>query len=422
MPDAQEHIPDELRSQRKILLTGLAASGLVSLLWGLSYTLLGLGRASWVGYGAAALNLLLLAAFFRTRAYRLLLFIHCSANLLLPFAAEALLGGMQRSGCLGLWAVVGPLTVLIHEMPGPWVWFAAFLALQMGSIATDPYWAAHAAVLDPNLSRVFLFSNVVGVFSILFFPLRYVDHLRRQLKETVKQQSMALAMEHANSERLILNILPESVARKLKAKEGMVVDAYPDASVLFADIAGFTRFSSGLPAGELVDLLNGIFCLFDALAEEYGLEKIKTIGDAYMVVGNVPAPVDQHLVVMAEMALSMQAVFQAHAATDLGLGLRLGLHSGPVVAGVIGTKKFSFDLWGDTVNIASRMESHGEPGRIQVSQAVYERLKGEYLFEERGAIELRGRGAMKTWWLQGRRPGSVFRQQKAEIRSLPQFI
>jgi len=395
--------PEELRSRQKIFVMGLLATGVISLLWGLSYTLLGLGRASWVGYGAVVLDLALLGLFYRRRGHLGLLYVHTFANLVLPFVAQALVGGIERSGCLGLWAVVGPLTALMHEMPGAWLWFAAFLVLQFASVIAEPYFAAHAAPMAQTLSHLFLLSNLAGVLCILFFPLQYVDHLRRQLQDRVRRQALDLAEEHANAERLLHNILPEAVARRLKANEGMVVEAHSDASVLFADIAGFTRYSAGLPPRQLVEMLNGVFCLFDALAEEYGLEKIKTIGDAYMVVGNVTGREDEHLGAMADMALAMQRVFSNHSAAAEGLALRMGLHCGPVVAGVIGTTKFSFDLWGDTVNVASRLETQGAVGRVQVSSEVFERLKTDFVLEERGSIELKGRGGMSTWWLIGRR-------------------
>lgn len=383
-PAFQPSDPEELRDHKRVFAVGLAATALVSLLWGLSYSLLGLFRAR--------------------RGFRGLLYAHCAVNLLLPFVAQCLLGGLVSSGCLGLWAVVGPLTVLVHDLPRPGLWFAAFLGLQAAFLASDPLWAAHGHALDPDLARVFLMANLAGVLAALFFPLQYVHGMRRVLQERVHQQALGLAMEHAQTERLLHSILPEAVAAQLKARHGMVVQAFPWASVLFADIAGFTRYCAGLPPEDLVQMLNGVFCLFDALAEEFGLEKIKTIGDAYMVVGNLPQALEDHLAMMAEMALSMQQVFAAHACASQGLALRIGIHCGPVVAGVIGSKKFSYDLWGDTVNVASRLESHGEPRRIQVSADVYEGLKARYTFEDRGVVDLRGRGGVRAYWLLGRLP------------------
>jgi adenylate cyclase len=206
--------------------------------------------------------------------------------------------------------------------------------------------------------------------------------------------------EEAKSEELLLNILPESIAARLKGGESVIADSFADVTVLFADLVGSTELAASISATELVERLNEIFSLFDAIAAKHGLEKIKTIGDAYLVVGGLPEPRDDHVVAVAEMALEMQA-----ALPDLirdAPPLRIGMHSGPVVAGVIGAHKFSYDLWGDTVNVASRMESHGIPGRIQTTPEVRTLLGDRYRFEERGPIEVKGRGTMVTHFLTGR--------------------
>jgi len=211
--------------------------------------------------------------------------------------------------------------------------------------------------------------------------------------------------ERQKSERLLLNILPKPIADRLKQGEEIIADNFPEVSVLFADIVGFTRLSAQISASKLVRLLNEIFSMFDELAEQHGLEKIKTIGDAYMVVGGLPAPRPDHVEAIAEMAFDMQKAITTFTTTSsASLNIRIGIHTGPVVAGVIGTKKFSYDLWGDTVNMASRMESHGVKDEIQVTVAAYERLKDNYLLEERGVIDVKGKGEMKTYLLTGRKP------------------
>jgi len=208
--------------------------------------------------------------------------------------------------------------------------------------------------------------------------------------------------EREKSERLLLNILPEAIADQLKQEPGAIADGFSNVTVLFADIVGFTELSNRLTPTQAVVLLNQIFSRFDALAEKYNLEKIKTIGDAYMVVGGVPTPRPDHEIAMAQMALEMQAEIQA-IGRNFGesLEMRIGINSGPVVAGVIGTKKFIYDLWGDTVNIASRMESHGKPGMIQVSETTFHTLKEHFCLEERGVIQIKGKGEMQTYWLRG---------------------
>src|SRR6266516_541427 len=228
---------------------------------------------------------------------------------------------------------------------------------------------------------------------------------KKRLRDQEQAYLDQLRMEREKSERLLLNILPKSIADRLKQGESTIADSFPDATVLFADLGDFTKLTSHVPAPELVRLLNEIFSKFDWLAELHHLEKIKTIGDAYMVAGGLPVPRPDHAEAMAEMALDMQKVVTR---LDSGDGrrfeLRIGISSGPVVAGIIGSKKFIYDLWGDTVNIASRMESLGQFGAIQVAETTYERLKDKYLFDKRGKIDVKGKGKMTTYFHTRRTP------------------
>jgi len=224
-----------------------------------------------------------------------------------------------------------------------------------------------------------------------------------QLEDLVKERTKELAAEKQTSERLLLNVLPGPIAERLKTGESVIVDRFDAVSVLFADIVGFTSLSANVPPEKLVTMLDELFSLFDRLAEKHGLEKIKTIGDAYMVVAGIPQPIADHASAITRMALDMLAGIQEYAARDgSDLTIRIGIHTGPVVAGVIGTKKFIYDLWGDTVNTASRMESHGVPGRIHVSSATHVLLAGMFELEPRGTIEIKGKGMMETYLLGSR--------------------
>jgi PAS domain S-box-containing protein len=217
-----------------------------------------------------------------------------------------------------------------------------------------------------------------------------------------KQAEEALRQEQEKSEKLLRNILPETIANKLKEKQGIIAEQFNEVSILFADIVNFTSLSSRLKPIQIVNILNRIFSEFDELAEQLGLEKIKTIGDAYMVVAGLPIPRADHAQAIAQMALGMQAVItRFQSGLEENLQIRIGINTGVVVAGVIGTKKFIYDLWGDSVNVAYRMEAYGEPGKIQVTAAIYKRLKNEYLFEKRGTITVKGKGKMVTYWLIG---------------------
>ncbi|MCS6815586.1 MAG: GAF domain-containing protein, partial [Cyanobacteria bacterium] len=221
----------------------------------------------------------------------------------------------------------------------------------------------------------------------------------------IKRTEDALHEQQRQSERLLLNILPAPIAERLKRNNHRcIADSFSEVTVMFADLVNFSAIADHTPPQALVELLNHIFSTFDRLAAQHGLEKIKTIGDAYMVVGGLPIPRPDHAEAIADMALSMQqAICTLSQETGEALSLRIGIHTGPVVAGVIGITKFSYDLWGDAVNIASRMESQGLPSQIQVSAAVYDRLCGRYLFQERGAILVKGKGEMTTYLLQGKK-------------------
>jgi class 3 adenylate cyclase len=214
---------------------------------------------------------------------------------------------------------------------------------------------------------------------------------------TAVKERERLAREN---ERLLLNILPEPIARRLREGEPLIADRFDDVTLMFADVVEFTKLSSTMSPRELVTILNDTFCVFDGLVEDHGLEKIKTIGDAYMVVGGMPERTEDHTSRVASMALDLaDAVGQLEAANRFGIRFRIGLHCGPVVAGVIGTRRFIYDVWGDTVNLASRMESLGVPGRVQVTGAVVDRLQDTFRFEPRGVIDVKGKGPMPTWFL-----------------------
>ena len=235
------------------------------------------------------------------------------------------------------------------------------------------------------------------------FELGAVDYVAKpfnapELLARVKTH-LTLDYLHRENQRLLLNVLPASIADKLKQQSGIIAERFDDVSVLFADIVGFTPLSAQMTPSALIELLNRVFSGFDELAGRHQLEKIKTIGDAYMVAGGLIEPNPDHLAAMASMALAMQENVRQLNGEFPGLRLRIGLQVGSVIAGVIGIRKFIYDVWGDTVNTASRLESHGAPGRIHVSDTVYQRLKDRFTFEPRGTIELKGRGSMETYFL-----------------------
>jgi len=225
-----------------------------------------------------------------------------------------------------------------------------------------------------------------------------------RLSQNRRRALEALRKNMAETEHLLLNILPKPIAERLKQDQGVIADRFDEVTILFADIVGFTKFAVHASPTELVALLNEIFSVFDRLTERYGLEKIKTIGDKYMVAGGLPTPRRDHVEAIAEIALDMQhEVALYNQRNNRQFSIRIGINTGPVVAGVIGVKKFIYDLWGDTVNLASRMETQGVEGRIQVTEATYNHLQDKYLFEKRGMIQVRNRGEIDTYFLRGRK-------------------
>lgn len=251
----------------------------------------------------------------------------------------------------------------------------------------------------PLLDLVFL-ANTISAFALVgaAVALFYVE---------IRRTEQLLQHEYRRSQELLENILPTSVAERLKDGDSGVADSTSEATLLFADLVGFTKLAGELPPQELVDLLNQVFSRFDRIAERHGLEKIKTIGDEYMLAGGLPLPRPDHAQAVAGAALDMVATIQSmNERSEHRLELRVGIHTGEVIAGVIGSRKFSYDVWGDTVNTASRMQSQGLPGHIQVTEATASRLQAGFELKRRGTIRVRGKGRMPTWFLIGRKPVS----------------
>ncbi len=241
--------------------------------------------------------------------------------------------------------------------------------------------------------------------------LKIMTAIGNQLGQFIQRKKVELALreEQKQTETLLLNILPLPIAERLKQQPSTIADSFDEVTVLFADLVGFTHLASSLSPIELVEILNAIFSEFDRLTEKYGLEKIKTVGDAYMVVGGLPTQRENHAEAIAEMALDIQTVMARFNTTqEKPFSIRIGVNTGSVVAGVIGTKKFTYDLWGDTVNIASRMESQGIADEIQVTEETFQRLRDEYNFQQRGLVDIKGKGKMPTYLLKSRKAEATF--------------
>ncbi len=387
---------EELRLRKALLILIVVMILPISFGWGSIYLALG-SPVGFAPYLYLAISAASIAIFSRTRDFEFLLRVQLLDILLAPTLSQIPLGGFLSSGGVGLWGFLAPLGALVFGgVRASMRWFAAFLAVFLVSGVAGEVWY-RGSTLPGWFNSTMLALNVVAVGTVVFTLLA--------LFATQREEALAaLRTEQDKAENLLLNILPRSIAERLKADTATIADQFDAASILFADVVGFTPFSEHLPPARVVGVLDQLFTHFDALAERYDLEKIKTIGDCYMVAAGVPTPRPDHARAMALMALDMrEAMSSQDAVGRLGLELRIGINSGPVVAGVIGRKRFLYDLWGDAVNTASRMESHGTPGQIQVAGATYELLKDEFLLERRGTMTVKGKGEMETWYLVGRR-------------------
>jgi guanylate cyclase len=403
---------DQERRFRKALLVAIAAIILpISLIWGTLYLALG-APAGVIAYLYFLVSAVAIVVFARTRDGEAFLRTELVAILLAPTLSMALVGGFIASGGVGLWGILAPLGALVFlGWRSGLRWFVAFLAVFLLSGLAGEVYGGLSEVPEWFQSAMIALNITVGG-TIVFILLAL---FARQREEALA----ALRIEQEKAETLLLNILPRSIAEKLKADAHTIADQFSEASILFADVVDFTPLSEHLPPAEVVGILDHLFSHFDDLAEQYGLEKIKTIGDCYMVAAGVPTPRPDHAHALAQMALDMiQATRSSDDVGHLGLELRIGINSGPVVAGVIGRKRFLYDLWGDAVNTASRMESHGTSGRIQITQATCELIADEFECEPRGTINVKGKGEMEAWYLVGRRrspdEGSALRPSDAD--------
>jgi guanylate cyclase len=378
-----------LQKQTLILSTGAMAG--LAVIWVVSYAAMGLWLSAAIPFAYQVISIVNLSVFARTKRFRFFRTLELWLSLLLPLALQLSLGGFTASSGIVLWSFTAPLGALMFlGRPSALRWFGAFLAVVAVAALLDPL--LHPRTDDiPGWFRLAFFAlNVLGVTSTSYLLLNYFVRERDRAAAQV-------ALERERSERLLLNVLPEPIAERLKAGESVIADAAQEVGVLFADLVGFTPMSAAMEPAELVRLLDGVFSDFDVLADEHGLEKIKTIGDAYMVASGLLDQRDTHVGDLASMALDMLGVVGGRD----GLALRIGIDVGPVVAGVIGRRKFIYDLWGDTVNTASRMESHGVPGTIHVTERARDRLGARFRFDDRGINDIKGKGSMRTFVLLG---------------------
>ncbi len=343
--------------------------------------------------------------FLKTRKLPIFCLTQLTLFLFTPFVLQWTMGNFVNSSGVSLWGLLAPVAAIVilgtrESVP----WFVAYIFMTAMSGMFDYVLPLDTQQLDMRTVAVFFVLNFVSISAMVYVLLWYFSREKAKLVEAVDAQSQAVSLEKELSDRLLLNILPEAIAVRLKRQETNIADGHADVTVMFADIVNFTHMSEEMSPNETVNLLNDIFSEFDLIAEKHGIEKIKTIGDAYMAAGGLRNANSQYVDAMADMVLQMQAFVSRYTAPNgEKMSLRIGMATGAVVAGVIGRRKFSYDLWGDTVNIAARMSSEAQPGLTQVDAVTYRRLHNRYEFEEMRQIHVKGKGQMQVYNLLGQR-------------------
>lgn len=389
--------PDRESMREELLVTSSTIIAVLGLIWGLMYLFFGELYAAAIPSLYAFISFSFIAYYAVTGRYRLLRFSQLLITLLFPFFLMVALGGFVNSSAVVLWSFTSPVGALLFARPRQAIaWFGGFVVLVAVGVVLDAYFLSSSS-LSPAIVNLFFAMNLVGVAVVVFVLMAYFVRQRDRAQEQ-------LLVEQNKSDTLLLNILPAAIAGRLKGGEQTIAECFDMASILFADIVGFTPLSAELGVERVVKLLNDLLSQFDAIVERYELEKIRTMGDGYMIVSGIPMPRDDHAHALAAAALELRSCTARFCeSTGLPLHIRIGINSGTIMAGVIGRHRFSYDVWGDPVNVASRMESQGLPDKIQVSERTYNLIKDEYECEPRGEIFVKGKGRMVTWFLIGRK-------------------
>lgn len=379
---------ERLASGLFLIVTGSGAAA--GVLWAIGYAAMGRPLAAAIPGAFAVAAVLMCAWLVRRRDLGRLRELMLLLILLLPALLQASLGGYVKGSAVIVWSFFAPLSALVFFGPrAGWGWLGGFVAVVGISALLDPALAGAVPPL-PALAQTALFAfNFCGVAGIVTLVLAYFRIQRDQ------------AMER--SDRLLLNVLPPEIAERLKRQEYPIADRFEEVTVLFADMVGFTERSALESPEVTVVVLNEFLTAFDGLAQRHGLRPIRTMGDSYLVVGGLPVPRADHAEAIADMALDMlEEVSVLNQRHGWDISFRIGVNSGPAMAAVVGHHRFTYDVWSDAVNTASRMESSSVPGRIQVTEETHRRLGARYSFEPRGAIEVKGKGLMTTYFLLGR--------------------
>ena len=384
---------DETALRKRLAVVLCAGTLPLTLLWSAVYLAVGAPLAAAIPAFYTVFTPINTAIFAHTRNLKFYRFTQLLLILLLPWLVTLSLGGFKQSSVVIIWAALCPLgSLLLEDLRSTSFWILGFVVLLILGAALQP--VLSPAALPESFVTWFFVLNVGAVVTITFGLLYYFVGRRNFFQQ--------------QAEMLLLNILPREISAALKAEQRTIADEYPAVSILFADVVGFTPMAAGMTPMELVGLLNQVFLCLDGLVEKYDLEKIKTIGDCYMVASGVPRSRPDHATALVNLALDMQAAVAGTRFDGRQLAFRIGINSGPVVAGIIGRTKFTYDLWGESVNLASRMESHGRARSIQITRSTYELVRDAFDCEAVGMIEVKGAGQMEVWHVLGsKKPGAT---------------
>ncbi|MGE0358382.1 MAG: adenylate/guanylate cyclase domain-containing protein [Burkholderiales bacterium] len=395
---------EKLSGDMLVLTTGLMV--LASVLWLSVYWSMGQQFSVSISLAFQALSAGTIAFYLRTRKLELFAMIQLGLILFTPFAMQWSIGNFVTASGVSLWGLIAPVgavTVLGTRQSLPWFFAWLFMTVMAGVF--DFLLSETAVKVDMQTVAVFFVLNFAAISLMIYALLWYFASEKQKLRAQVDVQHEELRVEKDRSERLLLNVLPPAIADRLKRGESNIAQGHADVTVMFADIVGFTKMTEELSPVETVKILNDVFSMFDEIADDYGVEKIKTIGDAYMAAAGVETGAQVHYAdAVAGMALEMLArVHGYRERTGEKIELRIGIGTGPVVAGVIGKKKFIYDMWGDTVNVASRMAGDAFTGSIQVDLTTYRRLHTRFRFDAPHDVEIKGKGRMQVYHLLERR-------------------
>jgi len=395
---------DEQRLQKTLLIFACGLMGFAAMLWLAIYNAMGIRYSSTVPLAYLVVSAVTLGIYLWNLNFEFFRFAQTSLYLFVPFIMQWSIGSYVTSSGVMLWALLAPIGVMVFQGPRQSVpWFFAYITMTAVSGFFDYYLAygtERSSGMPLQTIAVFFALNFASMSTIVYLLVVYFVREKDRLKDELHRQHSLLQVEQERSERLLLNVLPANIAERLKRDSSVIADGIAGCTVMFADLTGFTRLSQELPPREMVAFLNDVFSWIDGLAEKYGLEKIKTIGDAYMAVAGLPDPHPDPFAAIAKMALGMiDRLERVNGHFGWPLQIRIGIHSGPVVAGIIGTHRFVYDVWGDTVNVASRLEAYSLPNRIHVSQDTARQLVGSFALEPRGSIDVKGKGKLETFFL-----------------------